>query len=105
MLHPARAGERKEWARTITGNHRIGITRAVAGVIDRAGCADLLGRIDLPVGIGVGQEDVATVPEESRRLQAAIAGAELVVIPGAGHSSAIETPAEVNDLIARTIAR
>ena len=102
---PARAGERKEWARTIAGNHRIGITRAVAGVIDRAGCADLLGRIDLPVGIGVGQEDVATVPEESRRLQAAIAGAELVVIPGAGHSSAIETPAEVNDLIARTIAR
>ena len=102
---PARAGERKRWSRAIAGNHRIGITRAVTGVIDRAGCADLLGRIDLPVGIGVGEEDVATVPEESRRLQAAIAGAELVVIPGAGHSSAIETPAEVNDLIARTIAR
>jgi 3-oxoadipate enol-lactonase len=100
---PARSAERKRWSRAITSNHRIGITRAVTGVIDRAGCADLLGRIDLPVGIGVGDEDVATDPEKSHRMQAAIAGSELVVFAGAGHSSSIETPAEVNDLIARTI--
>ena len=38
----ARAEERKRWADAIVGNDRIGITRAVAGVIGRDGCAGLL---------------------------------------------------------------
>lgn len=101
----ARTKQRHHWAKVIGGNDRCGITRAVAGVIERNGCSDLLGRIKMPVGIGVGDEDIATVPEKSERLHAAIAGSELVVFKRAGHSSAIETPALVNDLIERTIRR
>lgn len=104
LTDPSRSDERKRWSREITSNDRVGITRAVIGVINRAGCTDLLGRIELPVGIGVGDEDVATVPEKSRRMQAAIRGSELVVFSGAGHSSSIETPEQVNALIERTIA-
>ena len=102
---PGREAEKKRWARTIIGNHRIGITRAVSGVIVREGCADLLGKIDMPVGIGVGAEDVATLPEQSERMHAAVNGSEYVVFDGAGHSASIETPTQVNDLIARTIGR
>lgn len=102
---PTRKAERQRWAKAITGNHRIGITRAVMGVIDRNGCADMLGRIDIPVGIGVGDEDVATVPEKSERMHRAIKGSELVVFKGAGHSSSIETPDQVCALVERTIKR
>ena len=101
----SRAAEKKRWARVITSNHRIGITRAVMGVINRKGCAGILNQIDLPVGIGVGDEDVATVPSKSERLQEGIKGAELVLLNSAGHSSSIETPTQVNDLIERTIQR
>ncbi len=105
LTNTTRVKEKQRWANAIGGNNRSGITRAVSGVIDRDGCSDLLGDIKIPVGIGVGDEDVATEPEKSERLHAAIAGSELVVFKGAGHSSSIETPALVNDLIDRTIRR
>ncbi len=99
------AAEKKRWAAAITANHRIGITRAVAGVIDREGCFDELADLNLPVGIGVGDEDVATMPEKSHRMQAAIQSADLVIFQGSGHSSSIEVPDQVNGLISRTIRR
>lgn len=105
LTDPGRAEERRRWSRAITSNDRIGITRAVNGVIDRAGCADLLGNISVPVGIGVGDEDVATVPEKSERMHRDIDDSELVVFKGAGHSSSIETPEQVIELIERTIRR
>jgi pimeloyl-ACP methyl ester carboxylesterase len=42
-----------------------------------------------------GEEDVATVPEQSVRIAARIHGAALVSIPRAGHSSAVEHPEAV----------
>ncbi|RLJ59909.1 pimeloyl-ACP methyl ester carboxylesterase [Litoreibacter meonggei] len=100
-----RKNDKKRWASAIAGNDRVGITRAVSGVIYRDGCSDLLGQINLPVGIGVGAEDVATDLSKSERLHAGINGSELAVFTGAGHSSSIETPVLVNDLVERTIAR
>ncbi len=100
-----RTEEKTRWSKAITGNDRIGITRAVAGVIEREGCTDLLGNINVPVGIGVGDEDVATVPEKSERIHQEIESSELVVFRGAGHSSSIETPDQVMELIERTIQR
>lgn len=100
-----RAEEKAKWSKAITGNDRIGITRAVKGVIERAGCTDLLANIRVPVGIGVGDEDVATVPERSERIHQEFENSELVVFRGAGHSSSIETPDLVTELIERTILR
>ncbi|WP_424831432.1 alpha/beta fold hydrolase [Ruegeria sp.] len=102
---PGRRAEKDRWSKAITGNDRIGITRAVKGVIERDGCADLLGKITLPVGIGVGDEDVATTPEKSERMHRVITTSELVVFQGAGHSSSIETPDQVIALVERTIQR
>ncbi len=102
---PARADERARWKAAITGNHRIGITRAVMGVVDRAPIMPELDKIDLPVLIVVGEEDVATVPENSERMHAAIRGSELVRMPGAGHSSTIEEPGVVNAAMEAFLAR
>ena len=105
LTDPARSEERRRWSKVITSADRVGITRAITGVIDREGCADLLSKITAPVGIGVGDEDVATVPEKSKRMHDAIGTSELMVFKGAGHSSSIETPDQVNALIERTIQR
>lgn len=101
----ARVKEKKRWATAITKNDRIGITRAVSGVIGRDGCTDLLDGIEMPVGIGVGDEDVATEPRKSERIHAGIKGSELIIFKRSGHSSSIETPTQVNDLIQQTIMR
>ncbi len=102
---PSQAAEREKWTKALTSNDRIGITRAVQGVIDRKECTGLLSKVEIPVGIGVGDEDVATVPAKSESMNAAIKGSELQVFKGAGHSSSIETPEQVNELIERTVRR
>lgn len=99
LTDPARAAERADWRRRLVANHRVGITRAVTGVIERQGVADEIHRIDLPTLIVVGDQDVATVPEKSHRMHARIPGSELVVVPGAGHTSTVEEPAAVTAAI------
>ncbi len=99
LSDPARKEERNRWRKYIASNHRIGITRAVNGVINRKGIIDELHQIDLPVLIIVGDQDIATVPEKSERMHAAIRHSSLVTIPKAGHSSTIEEPRAVNEAI------
>lgn len=101
---PARAEEREHWRKTLASNHRLGITRAVRGVIERQGVEDELERIKAPTLVVVGDQDVATVPAKSERIAARIAGSRLVVIPGAGHSSTIEEPAAVGRAIEEFLA-
>ena len=96
---PDRAEQRKEWQGQIASSRRIGMTRAVQGVIDRSGVYEQLSSIKTPTLIVVGKEDVATVPAKSERIHAALKGSELVVLPKGGHSSTIEEPVAVNAAI------
>ncbi|MDY7094057.1 MAG: alpha/beta fold hydrolase [Acidobacteriota bacterium] len=97
FLHdPTRADERRELRRRLVGNHRIGISRAVDGVIERQGIEGELGKIQAPTLILVGDEDVATIPAKSQRIHEGIAGSQLVIIPQAGHTSNLEQPEAVN---------
>ena len=96
LTDPNRAAQREEWKKHLIANHRIGITRAVKGVIDRQGVYDEIGKITTPTLILVGEEDVATIPAKAERIQARIAGSRLVRIPKSGHSSTIEEPEAVN---------
>jgi len=93
----ARTRERDAWRQQIAKNHRIGVTRAVKGVISRGSVSEAITRIDMPTLIIIGEEDGATVPEKSERMHAAIGGSILIKIPRAGHSSTIEKPRAVND--------
>ena len=93
---PARDAERRLWRERGMDNHRLGVTRALQGVIERKPVYAELGKIAVPTLVMVGDEDVATVPAKAERLHAAIAGSRLVVIPGAGHISSVEQPELVN---------
>lgn len=93
---PDRSEERKHWKRVMIANDRKGITRAVDGVIHRDGVYDQIDRIIAPTLIIVGDQDVATVPKKSERMHAKIPNSQLVIIKGAGHSSSIEEPKQVN---------
>jgi pimeloyl-ACP methyl ester carboxylesterase len=55
--------------------------------------------------IVVGAHDRLTPPHAAERIAAAIPGAELVVIEGAGHTSMLERPQEFNAHLRRFVAR
>jgi pimeloyl-ACP methyl ester carboxylesterase len=75
------------------------ITKSVEAVIYRNGVEDEISKIMCPTMIIVGDEDVATVPEKARFIQNKISGSKLSIVKGAGHSSTIEKPAEINKLL------
>jgi 3-oxoadipate enol-lactonase len=104
LADPARAALCEQCRRDLAANHRVGITRAVVGVIDRRGIDRELGRIAAPTLILVGDQDLATPPANAERIHARIAGSRLQIIPGAGHTSTIEEPAAVNAAIAGFLA-
>jgi 3-oxoadipate enol-lactonase len=102
---PSREAERQLWRERGMANHRVGITRALRGIIERKAIVAELDRIHCPTLVMVGDQDVATVPEKSERIRAAIRGARLVIIPGAGHTSSVEEPQFVNRVLTEFLAR
>ncbi|HEX3764010.1 MAG TPA: alpha/beta fold hydrolase, partial [Kofleriaceae bacterium] len=80
-------------------SRRNDIWRAVNGVVDRAGIYPELSRITAPTLVLVGDEDVATPLDRAERIAGAIAGAKLMRIPRAGHSSPVEEPEAVTAAI------
>ncbi|HXF05784.1 MAG TPA: alpha/beta fold hydrolase [Blastocatellia bacterium] len=99
LTDPARTPEQELWRERLLKNNRRGIFRAVKGVISRQGIADQLPRIRVPTLILAGEQDVATPPMKSQEIHERIMGSQLVVIPGAGHSSPIEEPEAVTKAI------
>lgn len=77
------------------------IAGAVTALMTRPDSRPLLKAIHCPTLILVGDEDVITPRPLSDALHAGIAGAELVVVKGAGHLSSLEQPAAFNDALSR----
>ena len=77
----------------------------LAGMRDRPDRMSVLSGITVPVCVIVGENDVVTPKPEAEAMVAACSGAELVVIPGAGHLSPMEAPAAVNQALAALWAR
>lgn len=102
---PARARQRQEWQQRLVRNHRVGATRATTGVITRQDIYGEIEKIRVPTLIIVGDQDVATPLPNAQRLHEGIAGSQLVVIPGAGHTSTVEEPAAVNAAISAFLAK
>ncbi len=93
------------WIRTVNGYPRDGVARAsLAVVVQRKDIFPRLGSIRAPTLVLCGREDRATEPEHSERIARAIPGAKLVLIDGAGHVSALEQPAAVNDALVPFVA-
>jgi 3-oxoadipate enol-lactonase len=92
LTDPTRKIQRAEMRRRLLQNDKINIAKAIDGVFSRQGVYEYLPSIKTPTLIVVGDEDIATIPAKSRRMNTAIRGSQLVVIPHAGHTSTIETP-------------
>lgn len=82
----------------LLGFPRRGVSRAaLAVVINRDSVLDALSGVHVESLVICGEEDRATPLAKSRNMVRALGGrARLVVVPGSGHMSALERPAEVN---------
>jgi pimeloyl-ACP methyl ester carboxylesterase len=58
-----------------------------------------LAAVSCPTLVVVGAEDTLTPPPESRKMAAAVKGARLVEVPGAGHLPNIEAPEAFNQAL------
>lgn len=87
---------RRSYERTM-GFDRSGVSRAgIAVVVHRTDITAKLGRIKAPTLVMCGSEDIAQPPFESEKIAKGIPGAELVLLDGLGHMSALEDPEAVN---------
>lgn len=69
-----------------------GVIDGVRALRDRPDARPGLGAIAVPTAVIVGEHDAITPPPLAEALAAAIPGAQLTVIPGAGHLPSIEAP-------------
>tara|TARA_R100001369_G_scaffold39945_1_gene66046 strand:+ start:231 stop:1043 length:813 start_codon:yes stop_codon:yes gene_type:complete len=100
----SRKADRREWLSMLQSNRKGGVVKATTGVIERSATYDQLSDIKTPTLIIVGDEDVATPYTKAERMHFAIAGSKLVVIKGAGHTSTVEEPEQVNKAINKFLA-
>lgn len=76
-----------------------GVRAAIQRMMDRLDATTVLEGLRVPTLVVVGEDDVLTPVEESRRMAAVIPGARLEIIPGAGHLSNLEQPARFNAVL------
>jgi len=84
----------------------VGVIGAQLGMAERPDSTPILPTINVPTLAVFGDQDVITPAEtEGRSLAAAIPGAELVIIPNAGHLASLEQPGVFNVTIREFLAR
>jgi 3-oxoadipate enol-lactonase len=77
------------------------IAGQIRALMTRADSTPLLASIHVPTLILVGDEDTVTPPTLAHEMHDAIAGSQLVVVPGSGHLSNLEQPDTFNAAVAR----
>lgn len=82
-----------------------GVASALRGMAGRRDMRPVLAHIKAPTLVVVGSEDAITPPKGAQAMAAAIPGAELAVIPGAGHMSPLEAPEQVNTALRKLLRR
>lgn len=75
------------------------LVRQNRAVMARVDSRPLLGGIGCPLLVACGEADALTPPEHSREIAAAVPGARLEIVPGAGHLLTLEQPERVNALL------
>jgi len=84
------------------GRHRRTFVTEQRALLDEMGTVtDALGRLTVPTTVVMGQWDLVVRPSAARTLAAAVPGAELVELPGAGHFVARDAPEELAAIVSR----
>ena len=77
----------------------VGIRSAIHRMMHRPDSTPLLAQVSVPSLVITGEEDEMIPVDESRKMAAAINGAKLVIIPGAGHLANLEQPDAFNNAL------
>ena len=96
---PLNKREIARWRRRLLALDPEAAVRFGEGIFARSGVSDQLSEITVPSLVVVGEDDVATPPMRARRIVQNIPGAELVVVPEAGHVSTLEQPELVSEAL------
>lgn len=96
---PSQQDEIERWKSIIASNDRRGIFRAGLGIFYRESVFDRLPEIKAPTLIVVGENDALFSVERARAERDLLSDARLEVIPEAGHSTPIEQPDAVTDVL------
>ncbi|MEM7105088.1 MAG: alpha/beta hydrolase [Bacteroidota bacterium] len=99
MKDPSRKDLKTTWKNHFTSNHRIGIVKAVRGVVFRKGISDIIDRISQPTTIMVGEKDELTDVRKAEIMHSLIKDSVVKLMPRSGHMSPVEEPDIVNSLI------
>jgi pimeloyl-ACP methyl ester carboxylesterase len=106
-FHPNSARDLGLVARYLAMVRRAGaeaLIRQNEAVMARPDLRAQLPGVACPVLVMVGEADLLTPPEHAREIAAAVPGARLEVLPGAGHMLSWEQPARVNALLLAWLA-
>lgn len=76
-----------------------GLAAALRGMAERPDVTEQLKSLDVPTLVIVGEHDAISTPAEMSQIAAAIPGARLEVIAGAGHLSPLERPEAAGEAI------
>lgn len=97
LVAPSSPQSARDRVRALGGEQRpAGISFALLAMRDRADATPLLPTIDVPTLLVAGEHDAITPPAEHAAIAAAVPGARLVTIPGAGHMTNLEAPDAFN---------
>jgi len=89
----------REWGERMASVDLPSLLSVLSMLLERESQLDRLPEIRVPTLVIVGEEDRSLPPARSRDIARAIPGAELAIIPVAGHLSALEQPEVVTAVI------
>ncbi len=85
--------------RLIKQQSPVAVRSAIHRMMHRTDSTPLLAQVSVPSLVITGAEDEMIPVDESRRMAAAITGATLVIVPGAGHLANMEQPDAFNNAL------
>lgn len=88
----SRPGVEAEVRRMASANSTAAVAGAIEAMMSRRDSTDVLPRMSRPALVIVGQEDTITPPADAEGMQRLLPRSRLVMLPGAGHLSSLETP-------------
>jgi pimeloyl-ACP methyl ester carboxylesterase len=99
LLAPSASPALRAHARGLGDQRPEAVIAGLVALRDRPDRRGELPRIACPTLVIVGADDAVTPPAEARAMAAAIPGARLVEIPGAGHLANLEAPAAFDEAV------
>jgi len=94
-----------EWQSRLRHCSRAAISDAVRAVAARASVEQEITAITVPTLVVVGADDIPTPPQKAQRIAELIPGAHLVQLPHCGHSSSLEQPEVITQLLCAFYSR